>query len=828
MRINYIASFLAAALISLVLSGCGGGGVDGGASSGTPAEAPRNTVGGTAAVGPILDAKVLVFRAGIDDANDDSKALNAATPASTDSTGKYSVDVGSYAGPLIVKVVAKTTSRMCDEVTGKCDLDMPANFKLRAALPSVNANTVAHVTPFTEIAASALTSDFSAGMINAANTAVRINVLGGLDPLTTKPVVDNSTAFSDAQRLEQKNMVLMLAAVNKTDADGTCRAKAGGEKIQCAVEGLRGMLTAVNTTSSTTDAKKLGALKDALARTLLIYVPTLDADGTLRTGSTAVPPTDADTKLRLGIVASISAGEHPLPSAAVLSEVDRGKAFFREQRAVTKLYTNGNGFLDSPSTRIQVNMNSALVPSLDSIKGRIDGVEMAVKFYGAMADNSWANNIGSSDGQYVVRAAQDTRGYAVAGKVWVTSSVYDYTTNTQRSCHSNDLPGTWDSTPYGASARISGGNASASAALTKVTCKLYTSSLDKFPDGSYFYEYLLLDEVKPTPGNASSFTFTARNYSGYYYYGGVPTPTSTQYLGSATLARNAGGNPAAISIDAWFPSTANGITKEHLKMDATSSANNATRRLDFSGLLAAYSGTEGNDVKSGDTLKSSFNFASGSYFISSLAPAAAPANSSQAVEDKSASAHVEVTIKVGTAQLVGSADAGSYQWDAGSRHRIPTAVTLNGAFSDTSVFAAGEILSGKFELAVSDYGLYDATQSESSSNYKKSRATFTGTLQNPSAPGADFTFSMARTGLDTATLNFNSIYSGGKTVAGSATVNVVAGISITLTNQDGISVTLTLTNESADMIVTLNNVTIAKIKSDGKIYYMDGAVEPMW
>lgn len=227
---------LLALLVSIAIAACGGG------SSPTPAS---NTISGIAAKGPISGAEVLVFKAGdysgvpAAGVYDDSKALNLSSPAPTDATGHYSVTI-NYSGPVIVVVRPKASggSTMCNELTGLCTSAF--NFRMRAALPSIVANTTAHITPFTEMAAHAVGTLTDSAVIDTANAVVRTKVLAGLDPLTTSPVVDSRITLSEQS--SQKQMVVALAAVAQagnstiTNTAGTvCNTlAAGAAQIECA------------------------------------------------------------------------------------------------------------------------------------------------------------------------------------------------------------------------------------------------------------------------------------------------------------------------------------------------------------------------------------------------------------------------------------------------------------------------------------------------------------------------------------------------------------------------------------------------------------------
>ena len=126
---------LVAAMAVALLTGCGGGG---------GSSAPATTViTGMASKGPIKAGTVKVYA--IRDGVEDQTAPIG--QGQTDDRGNYTIDVGSYKGPVVVEV---TGGSYTDEVSGA-----PVNLKapLRAVL--VNASTgkkTVAITPLTELA----------------------------------------------------------------------------------------------------------------------------------------------------------------------------------------------------------------------------------------------------------------------------------------------------------------------------------------------------------------------------------------------------------------------------------------------------------------------------------------------------------------------------------------------------------------------------------------------------------------------------------------------------------------------------------------------------
>ena len=135
MRIRNLAGVILLAV--LMLAGCGGGGGGG-------AVAPTTTVvSGVAAKGPIRAGTVKVY-AIVNGIEDRSAPLGQ---GQTDGNGNYSVDAGSYAGPILVEVSGGSYT---DEVSG-ATVTLTAPLRAIISGATTGSQTVA-VTPLTELA----------------------------------------------------------------------------------------------------------------------------------------------------------------------------------------------------------------------------------------------------------------------------------------------------------------------------------------------------------------------------------------------------------------------------------------------------------------------------------------------------------------------------------------------------------------------------------------------------------------------------------------------------------------------------------------------------
>ena len=278
---------LATALASaLVLAGCGG---SGGSESSPAAAFPATTstsVSGTAAKGIIKQAKVLVCR--IVNGVPEADASCAATTTGND--GSYSVALSDgFTGPAMVKVMAGTASTMVDETTGT---DIPYTMTMRAVVPSVSKTTTVHVTPFSEMAASAAsTTTMDATKISQSIAAVQSVMLTlGVD-MNVMPMVDLKDNGSDSATLTaQSNMIKQLsrlAMAAKTsnllkDANGVSCNSAGtttSQQFACAVAAMAGVMNSYVTSDATKSANLLAALN--AQSVTAVFMPVLKADGTM-------------------------------------------------------------------------------------------------------------------------------------------------------------------------------------------------------------------------------------------------------------------------------------------------------------------------------------------------------------------------------------------------------------------------------------------------------------------------------------------------------------------------------------------------------------------
>jgi hypothetical protein len=773
-----------ALLCSIAISACGGGGGD----SPPPPPPASNTLTGVVAKGSVGNAEVLVFKAGdYSGPADDAKALNT-TPAPTDASGNYSVVV-KYSGPVIVVVRPKTTgSTMLNELGGGT---LPFNFRMRTALPSVVTNTTAHITPFTEMAAKAVGNSTSADVIRSANWAVRTKVLPGLDPLTTSPIVDSRLAITEQSA--QKQMVVALAAVVQagnstiTNSAGTiCNTLAAGElQIACAVDAISSSVTSPTASNVNIDGSKVAALSAAMSALTNINVPTLDANGALITTTTLNTATDADAAALVTSVASNSATlgtgtTVPVtpPTTTVLSGVAQAKAFFSDLRTNLHVFTNGaqSGLLDVQATRINADLAGTIAPNVGNTLNRL----------GAMVNGA---------------------------DLFLNPSAID------PNCVTNG---------------------------TTVTCQIKDNNNFFFPFPGLIensVEVVMTATTATSATTTASYTATAKQCT--YDINGlcVPATDTSKALGSGTFTRlTILGKMTDAHVDGTFPSSNVGTVQDSIKLDATGLNSTANpRRIDISGIVSSYGGTP---TAVDTAAKSSIAIGTGSYatatpvthtkwltgFTCDAFGCSVPVYVNCTVNCtsyESTGLHVVLVANTAASKFTGTVDMGGFMFDKSQTKWTPTTLSFNGVIADTSSNGAGDFLTGKFDASISNYANLDTNLSNSTTNYIQGLASFTGTIAFPGAQTMKLVISGNNNGyfFRKGTGNISFTYGTGKviSVVSAPVDNTGGGTRITLTNQDGIKLTL---GGAGGAPVVVGSTVVATVTGN-TINYSDGFIESL-
>ncbi|MBI4292135.1 MAG: hypothetical protein HY661_11710 [Betaproteobacteria bacterium] len=265
-----------------LLSACGGAG---GGGSGTVAPA-ATALSGTAAKGIVKGGRVLVCR--IVNGTPEPDASCASTATGND--GSFSVAMSDgYTGPAMVKIMAGAGSMMSDESTGT---DIPYAMTMRALVPAMSSGTTAYVTPFSEMAASAVgTSGIDAGRMTQAMATVQTMMTSlGID-LNVMPMVNLRNDGADSEMLgRQANMVkqlarVMMAAKNSsalTDVNGVpCNAPgtSAAQQVACAINSMSSVMSGPGTFDASKFGSVLGALNSQTVTS--VAMPIMRADGSI-------------------------------------------------------------------------------------------------------------------------------------------------------------------------------------------------------------------------------------------------------------------------------------------------------------------------------------------------------------------------------------------------------------------------------------------------------------------------------------------------------------------------------------------------------------------
>lgn len=241
----------------LFVVACGGGGGDGIALNGVGSGGTGN-ISGLAIKGPVGHATMTAYAIS---AGQIGAQIGSAT---TDASGSFSMQIGSYAGPVLLQMSGGSYT---DEATGST-MAMAAGDVLTAVMPSVAAGASisgVQVTPLTAMAqamAQHLTGGITDANIAAANTAIgnHFSVSDILHVVPMNPLLSGSAAGTsqDAQNygmtlaaMSQSAKTLglsssssMVTAMMNDASDGTLDGKAGATSIQMGGMGGAMMLPA--------------------------------------------------------------------------------------------------------------------------------------------------------------------------------------------------------------------------------------------------------------------------------------------------------------------------------------------------------------------------------------------------------------------------------------------------------------------------------------------------------------------------------------------------------------------------------------------------------
>ena len=202
-----VSKFGLPAAVALTLSACGGGGSSVDAAVSTPVQ---GVINGVATKGPMNHANVTAY--GVSGGQMGAQI----GMANTDANGNFSMNIGSYAGPVLMQVSGGSYT---DEATGSV-MPLASGDVMTAILSSIKAGTTNNgiqVTPVTAMAQS-MARNMVGGMtdanIAAANTAMGNN-FSVSDILHTAPMNPLLAGSGAAASQDAQNYGMTLAAMTK-------------------------------------------------------------------------------------------------------------------------------------------------------------------------------------------------------------------------------------------------------------------------------------------------------------------------------------------------------------------------------------------------------------------------------------------------------------------------------------------------------------------------------------------------------------------------------------------------------------------------------------
>ncbi len=474
-----------------------------------------------------------------------------------------------------------------------------------------------------------------------------------------------------------------------------------------------------------------------------------------------------------------SAQASAIPQAAALvNGVTQAKAFFSDLRTTVHLFGNGTtGLLDAQSTRITSDMAGKIGPDVGTAMNRLGSMMSGTDLF--TSPNTYNRDCYNATNGAVICQIQNNNNYYS----WPTN-ITDYTEVVMTSTSANLV--------------------SYTATAMQQTC---TNTWD-------------------------SVAYT------WVYSCNTPVADTSKATGSGTMSKTVDSTGKATSgiLTGTLPGSSAGTVQDQVALNATLTT---ASRLDVSGSVISYGGIA-SAVST--TPMVSIALGSGSYVTGQSVvhpmmqgyycdptygycyPNGYVACTTNCTRFEMSGFNAILVASTPNTKFTGTLTAGNAMFDKSGSRWSPTTMSFNGVISDTSSGGAGDFLTGKLDFAMSNYANYDTTQWDSATNYAQATASFTGKINFPSAQPMNLVLALNTTGLNTSTVNVNFSYGSGKTITGSATVDKTTTTNpITLTNQDGLKVTLGGMNP----VVTVGNVTVANIVN-GTIYYSDGVMESLF
>lgn len=202
--LRYRTRMLGAIAISLVAVSCGGGG----GSGLETAQSGGTVINGSVTKGPVSNATVSVY------AVSGGQVGSQIATATTDASGNFAMPVGSYAGPLMLKVSSGTYK---DEATGASMTMVPGDVMTAVMATLVAGTNNVQITPVTSMA-QAMAQQMAGGMteanIAAANAAMG-NYFSVSDILHVRPMNPLTPGSGTTASQDARNYGITLAAMSQ-------------------------------------------------------------------------------------------------------------------------------------------------------------------------------------------------------------------------------------------------------------------------------------------------------------------------------------------------------------------------------------------------------------------------------------------------------------------------------------------------------------------------------------------------------------------------------------------------------------------------------------
>jgi hypothetical protein len=354
----------------VILVGCGGGG-GGGGSTPPPSGA---TLGGTAAKGIIKGGNVVA-----EELKSDGTVLAQVGTATTGADGSYSLTLGSSysGGPVQVTISADANTEMKCDVPAGCGATVSfgdwykpgaGNLTMRALVSdaATGATIGVNITPYTDLATrrAKLSTTLDASAVNIANSEVS-NLLGGIDILNIKPLDITDSTVRASGSAAQKAYAAFSAAIGilADSSSGSPDINAALDTLETSFSG--GVIVADDTGAETGNFSLQEIINGA--NSTLAQAGTADTSGTV-----AALQDDVDTATGNVVdpVADSHAGDAPL---------DKVKAFVADVRTwgtviEAEMKTKGDAFgqqVDLASSAADMSQQFLVGPAFD---GALDAV----------------------------------------------------------------------------------------------------------------------------------------------------------------------------------------------------------------------------------------------------------------------------------------------------------------------------------------------------------------------------------------------------------------------------------------------------------------------